>query len=183
MIELGIARGPDPTERRSYSSLILGAVEAAARGGGSPGVAWVRSAACEIATVFWARGLASATVEPRNRRTAALTPLTCTTIARRLARTGEYLAVLDVRDGRLALDEAWDRDGDHRRAAVNPSEMAGRVNGSAVLRSAPALRVTNLTRSGSEARRAERLPFGLKDSSGRKPPHQQFAPSRSSGRL
>ena len=27
-------------------------------------------------------------------------------------------------------------------AAVNPSEMAGRVNGSAVLRSAPALRVT-----------------------------------------
>ena len=108
MIELGIARGPDPTEHRSYSSLILGAVEAAARGGGSPGVAWVRSAACEIATVFWARGLASATVEPRTRRTAALTPLTCATIARRLARTGEYLAVLDVRDGRLALDEAWE---------------------------------------------------------------------------
>ena len=108
MIELGIARGPDPTERRNYSSLILGAIDAAARGGGSPGAAWVRSAACEIATVFWARGLASATVEPRTRRTAALTPLTCATIARRLARNGEYLAVLDVRDGRLQLDEAWE---------------------------------------------------------------------------
>ena len=44
MIELGIARGPDPTERRSYSSLILGAVEAAARGAGSPAAAWARSA-------------------------------------------------------------------------------------------------------------------------------------------
>ena len=41
------------------------------------------------------------------------------------------------------------RDGDHRRAAVNPSEMAGRVNGSAVLRSAPALLVTPLARCGS----------------------------------
>ena len=108
MIELGIARGPDPAERRSYSSLILGAVDAAARGGGSPGAAWARSAACEIASVFWARGLSSATIEPRTRRTAALTPLTCATIARRLARTGEYLAVLDVRDGRLQLDEAWE---------------------------------------------------------------------------
>ena len=107
MIELGISRGPDPTERRSYSSLILGAVEAAARGGGSPGVAWVRSAACELASLYWSRGLATATVEPQNRRTAALTPHTLATIARRLARSGEYLAVLDVRDGRLALDEVW----------------------------------------------------------------------------
>ena len=37
-------------------------------------------------------------------------------------------------------------------AAVNPSEMAGRVNGSAVLRCAPALRVTPQARCGSEAR-------------------------------
>ena len=44
---------------------------------------------------------------PRPRRTAALTPHTLATIARRLARSGEYLAVLDVRDGRLALDEVW----------------------------------------------------------------------------
>ena len=108
MIELGIARGPDPTERRSYSSLILGAFEAAARGAGSPAAAWARSSAAEIASLFWARGLATATVEPQTRRTAALTPLTCATIARRLARNGEYLAVLDVRDGRLALDEAWE---------------------------------------------------------------------------
>ena len=91
----------------NYSSLILGAVEAAARGAGSPAAAWARSAACEIACLFWAR-LATATVEPRTRRTAALTPLTVATIARRLARGGEYCAVLDVRGGRLALDEAWE---------------------------------------------------------------------------
>ena len=107
MIELGIARGPDPAERRNYSSLILGAIEAAALGGGSPAAAWARSAACEIACLFWSR-LATATVEPRNRRTAALTPLTVAAITRRMARSGEYLAVLDVRDGRLQLDEAWE---------------------------------------------------------------------------
>ena len=47
---------------------------------------------------------------PQNRRTAALTPHTLATIARRLARSGEYLAVLDVRAGRLALDEVWQWD-------------------------------------------------------------------------
>ena len=35
-------------------------------------------------------------------------------------------------------------------AAVNPSEMAGRVNGSAVLRCAPALQVTPQARYGSK---------------------------------
>ena len=108
MIELGIASGPDAAERRSYSSLILGAVEAAARGGGSPAAAWARAAACEIACLFWSRGLATATVEPQTKRSAALTPLTCATIVRRLARNGEYCAVLDVRDGRLQLDECWE---------------------------------------------------------------------------
>ena len=108
MIELGIAHGPDPPERRSYSSLILNAIEAQAFGGGSPAAAWARSAACEIASLFWARGLATATVEPRNRRTAALTPMWAAIVGRRLATGGEYLAVLDVRDGRLALDEAWE---------------------------------------------------------------------------
>ena len=53
----------------------------------------------------------------------------------------------DVSFGRPVVDDAECarlacRDGDHRRAAVNPSERAGRVNGAAVLRSAPALRVT-----------------------------------------
>ena len=107
MIELGIARGPDPTERRSYSGLILQGIEAAARGAGSPAASWARSAACELAALYWSRGLSTAIVAPQNRRTAALTPLVLSTIARRLARAGEFLAVLDVRDGRLALDEAW----------------------------------------------------------------------------
>ena len=86
---------------------MLGAIEAHAHGAGSPAAAWARSAACELATLYWARGLSTAIVAPQNRRTAALTPLVLSTIARRLARAGEFLAVLDVRDGRLALDEAW----------------------------------------------------------------------------
>ena len=102
-----MSHGPDPIERRSYASLMLGAIEAHAHGAGSPAAAWARSAACELASLFWSRGLAVAEVHPRNRRTAALTPHTCATIARRLARAGEFLAVLDVRDGRLAIDEAW----------------------------------------------------------------------------
>ena len=65
MIELGIARGPDPTERRSYSSLILGAIEAQARGAGSPAAAWARSAACEIATLCSGR---AAWRRPRSNR-------------------------------------------------------------------------------------------------------------------
>ena len=104
---LGVSHGPDPIERRSYASLMLGAIEAHAHGAGSPAAAWARSAACELATLYWARGLSTAIVAPQNRRTAALTPLVLSTIARRLARAGEFLAVLDVRDGRLALDEAW----------------------------------------------------------------------------
>ena len=102
-----MSHGPDPIERRSYASLMLGAIEAHAHGAGSPAAAWARSAACELATLYWARGLSTAIVAPQNRRTAALTPLVLSTIARRLARAGEFLAVLDVRDGRLALDEAW----------------------------------------------------------------------------
>ena len=86
---------------------MLQGIEAAARGAGSPAASWAHSAACELAALYWSRGLATATVEPQNRRTAALTPHTLATIARRLARSGQYLAVLDVRDGRLALDEAW----------------------------------------------------------------------------
>ena len=110
MIELGVSRGPDPTERRSYSSLMLGAIEAQASGAGSPAAAWAHSAACELAALYWSRGLSTAIVEPQNRRTAALTPHTLATIARRLARSGEYLAVLGVRAGRLALDEVWQWD-------------------------------------------------------------------------
>lgn len=108
MIELGVSHGPDPTERRSYSGLILQAIEAQASGAGSPAVAWTRSAACELATLYWSRGLATAIVSPVTRRTAALTPIVLATIGRRLVRRGEYLAVLDVRGGRLALDEAWE---------------------------------------------------------------------------
>ena len=66
--------------------------------------------------------------------------------ARRARQAGGRCPRTLVRTVRLSMTRnarAWRaEDGDHRRAAVNPSEMAGRVNGSAVLRCAPALRVT-----------------------------------------
>ena len=48
----------------------------------------------------------------------------------------------DVRLSMTRNARAWRAGMVTTGAAVNPSEMAGRVNGSAVLRSAPALRVT-----------------------------------------
>ena len=55
----------------------------------------------------------------------------------------------DVRLSMTRNARAWRAGMVTTGAAVNPSEMAGRVNGSAVLRSAPALRVTPLARCGS----------------------------------
>ncbi len=94
-------------EVRSYSSLIHGAWEAAASGAGSPAAAWARSAACELAAGWWSRGMSRAMVKPMNRRTRCLTPRTLSTIARRLAREGEYLAVIDMPGDGLQLREVW----------------------------------------------------------------------------
>ena len=62
-----------------------------------------------MASLFWSRGLATATVEPRTRRTAALTPLTRGDDRPAPGSLAvNTCAVLDVRGGRLALDEAWE---------------------------------------------------------------------------
>ena len=58
----------------------------------------------------------------------------------------------DVRLSMTRNARAWRAGIVTTGAAVNPSEMAGRVNGSAVLRCAPALQVTPQARCGSEAR-------------------------------
>lgn len=99
-----------PTEHRSYSTLLLAGAEATAAGTGHATAAWSKSAALEIAAGWWSRGLALATVEPANRRTAALTPRVLSTVGRRLARDGEALYRLDVAGGRLVLREAWQWD-------------------------------------------------------------------------
>ena len=59
----------------------------------------------EPVLVAWPGGGRGPPAQPTDGRTDAAHVLS--TIARRLARAGEFLAVLDVRDGRLALDEAW----------------------------------------------------------------------------
>ena len=110
MTALGVSGGPRRRETRSYSSLILAAFEGAAIGTAAPAAAWARSAAAEIASGWWARGLARAAVEPLNRRTRCLTPMVLATVGRRLARQGEYLAAIEVRGGAVALEEAWQWD-------------------------------------------------------------------------
>ena len=97
-------------EHRSYSALVLAGLEAQATGRGNATADWAKSAACEIASGWWSRGLALAAVEPQNRRTAALTPLTLSQIGRRLARDGEAVYRLHVSGGRLALREVWQWD-------------------------------------------------------------------------
>ena len=56
----------------------------------------------------------------------------------------------DVRLSITRKARAWRAGMVTTGAAVNPSEMAGRVNGSAVLRCAPALQVTPQARCGSK---------------------------------
>ena len=100
MISLGVSRGPSP-EARSFSSAVLNAIESAAAGtGGSVAAA---TAAVETAAGWWLRTMATASVEPMNRRTAALTPARLAMIGRALCRSGEIVFDLDVADGRLVM--------------------------------------------------------------------------------
>ena len=96
MIELGLTAPARTPETRSYTSAIVNAVEAAA--GGQGGLA-VATGAVEIAAMTWGRALALADVQPRSRRTAALTPSVLAMIGRALCRSGEITYVLDVGRG------------------------------------------------------------------------------------
>ena len=89
-------------ETRSYTSAVVNAVESAAAGTGG-GVA-TGTAAVETAAGMWARALALADVQPRNRRTAAITPSMLAMIGRALCRSGEIVFDLDVSPGgRLSM--------------------------------------------------------------------------------
>ena len=88
-------------ETRSYTSAVVNAVESAAAGTGASVAA--ATAAVEVASSTWARALSLASVEPRTRRTAPLTPSTLAMIGRALCRSGEIVFDLRVSGGHLTM--------------------------------------------------------------------------------
>ncbi len=98
MISLGIAR--PPVERRNYTAQLTAAVEARAAGQGLVAAA---TGAVEIAAGAWSRLLSLAIVEPRNRRTEAVTPALLAMAGRNLARWGEMVWAIEIRGGRALL--------------------------------------------------------------------------------
>ena len=88
-------------ETRSYTTAVVNAIESAAAGTGG-GVA-AATAAVETAAGMWARGLSLATVEPRTRRTAAITPQMLAMVGRALCRSGEIVFDLDVSGGMMRM--------------------------------------------------------------------------------
>ena len=89
----------------AYTDAIVSLIQQAATGGsaGEPGAL----AALEIAAGWWARGLASAELDPP---IAAVTPSVLASIGRELVRRGESLWAVDVRRGQLTITPAgsWD---------------------------------------------------------------------------
>ena len=100
VITLGLSGDRRP-ETRSYTTAIVNGIESAAAGTGG-GVASA-TAAIAAAAGTWARGLALATIEPRNRRTAAITPQMLAMVGRALCRSGEIVFDLDVSGGRMRM--------------------------------------------------------------------------------
>ena len=100
MIALDIARGP-ARELRSYTSAILDQAEQVAAG--TAGGLVAATAAVEAASGLWGRALALARVEPRGRRTEALTAPILALIGRSLCRRGEVVFDLRVEGGRLMM--------------------------------------------------------------------------------
>ena len=86
MIRLGVSGGP-PVERRSYTSIIIEAITAAAAG--SQTVSALTTGAVAAACLTWGRALASATVEGPVSVRQALTPSVLFNIGHDVARHGE----------------------------------------------------------------------------------------------
>ena len=102
MIALNVAGGPARRElRSSYTSAILDQAENYAAG--TVGGLATATAAVEVASGLWARGLSLARVEPRGARTRALTPMLLAMVARALCRSGEIILDLRVEGGELRM--------------------------------------------------------------------------------
>ena len=92
--------GRRETRSTGYTGILTSAVEAAAAGGAAVAAA---TAAVETAAGWWGRALALADVEPKSRRTAALTPAFLEMAGRELARTGQLVCDIDVSGGEVRL--------------------------------------------------------------------------------
>ena len=103
MTGLGISGGPIVRRelRSGYSSALLAAAEADAAGG--VGGLATATAAVEVASGLWARGLSLARVEPGGARTRALTAPLLAMIGRALCRSGEIVLDLRVEGGQVRM--------------------------------------------------------------------------------
>ena len=102
----------------SYTSALLSLLTARATGDS----AQIESTwAAEIAATMYSRSFMSATVLPKNARTAAITPSFLGQVGRDLVRRGESLHLIDMADGRVQLRPAgsWDVRGGPREADWN----------------------------------------------------------------
>ena len=97
-------RPPEVRQASGYTNAIIGAIEAAVVGGSAVAAA---TAAVETASAMWGRVLSLASVEPRNRRTMALTPSVLELIGRELGRRGEIVFDLEVTGGRVRMFPAY----------------------------------------------------------------------------
>ena len=113
LTELGIAAGPERVERRNYTELRTAAAEAQA----TSGLLGAAVGAVEVAAGWYSRAFSTATVEPANGRTAALTPALLGDVARRLVTAGEAVLLVEVDGPAVSLVPAvwWTLTGGPRR--------------------------------------------------------------------
>ena len=108
---------PERGKRREvgdFTTALVGQFEAAAAGGAAVASA---VAAGETCAGLWGRGLALADVQPRNRRTAGLTPAYMELIGRQLARRGQ--------SGIGYRGRRWSRSSDASGAGVDRERQRG----------------------------------------------------------
>ena len=137
---------PAPQPSGNYTNDVLNFLSSSVSGSSLRGTA----AAVEIAAGTWARGLATATVTPQNRRTAALTPSTLGYIGRALVLRGECLFEIGTRGGEITLMPAqtWTVSGGIDPASwMYEATFAG--PSASVTRTLPASRVVHLMYSVS----------------------------------
>ena len=96
------------TRESSYTDAFTRALLSAASGTASSTAAG--TGALESAAGWWARGLATASLAPEDRRLVCVTPEVLADIGRRLCRYGESLHLIDVAGGMPRLIPAWSWD-------------------------------------------------------------------------
>ena len=136
--------------RESATDTIIRALTEAAEGTGAPPAEAL--GAVEAAAGLWARGFASATVEPKTPATIALTPSVLASIGRGLATRGEVVFALDV-NGAVELTRAvsWKVSGGPRPESWRYAVEMPLPQGGVVKRTLPADAVLHLRYATREA--------------------------------